>query len=219
MSDCDCHHTSRNITQASLKDVILLGSTLIAAYLEQASQFAHLVAGSFPNSPSFSLSSGCCNIPETSCPPYCACEIEWEAREGEHLTANIRVTNTAREGRAFQFVPSPFQGPGNPAAPLTVSPPGAELQSGQSVYVPVQFLPDQSFQPGQTYHAELLLIGAYEERVCIVFRPLCNQQSECDVRMGEPPVRRRAHNWYDHFQCAEPCFPSTRTNPPTRPPQ
>ena len=215
MSPCDCHTTSQNKVQSALTDVLMLGPTLMAAYLEQAGQFVRLVAGSFPGSPSLGLLAGCCRIPETSCPPRCACEINWEGRQGEHLTANIRVTNTSGEERAFQFVPAPFQGPGNPVAALTVAPASAVLAAGQSIYLIVQFVPDQTFAPGQNYHADLLLQGVYEERVCFAFKPLCNQQSECDVKMGEPPIRLRAHNWYSHFQCAEPCFPTPKRTPPT----
>jgi hypothetical protein len=126
---------------------------------------------------------------------------------GEHLKSTIRVTNTARTTRAFNFTATSFHGPGNPQTLMTVSPATANLAPGQSILLNVTFTPNQVFQLGQTYHGEVVIRGAYEQCVCFEFTALPEGHVECEVEQGDPPVRIRKHDWYDHFQCVEPCFP------------
>jgi hypothetical protein len=212
MSKCTVRHTPRNNNQAAIDKIALLGSELMTASLEQAGQIlrvtSNLLAGGLSDLSS-SKRSACCGIPETDCPPRCACEVHWEASPGEHLRSTIRVTNTSeKQTRNFQFTATAFQGPGNPQVRLTVSPSSATLEPGQSALVTAEFTPTDAFQPGQTYKAEVLIEGAYEQCVCFEFEPLREMQAECEVKQGDPPTQLRAHQWFDHFQCAEPCFPA-----------
>jgi hypothetical protein len=213
-----------------LKDVVLLGPHLMAATLEHAGRFVRLTSnmlvGRFPHHHHHehhhdehhhhehdehhhhsAEHSCCCEIPETHCPPRCVCEIKWQGRAGEQLKSSIRVTNTSKKPRSFHFTANSFQGPGNPQTPLTLSQANANLGPGQSTFINVSFTPNQVFQPGQTYHAEVLIKGAYEQCVCFEFTALREGHVDCEVEQGDPPIRVKAHQWYDHFQCAEPCFP------------
>ena len=207
-----------------LKDVVLLGPRLMAACLEQAGRLVRLASnalvGRYPDHHHHdphqhphhhaSEDSCCCEIPERHCPPRCVCEIQWEGSPGEHLKSRIRVTNTSNTPRNFQFTATKFHGPGNPQAPLTLSPASATLQPAQSTLINVTFAPNQAFQPGQTYHAEVLIRGAYEQCVCFDFTAFREGHAACEVEQGDPPIRIRKHEWYDHFQCTEPCSPSDK---------
>lgn len=228
-------HPHHDRPRAGFKDVVLLGPHLMAASLEQAGRLvrltSNLLVGRFPQRHHHhhdccgehhhehhhhhsSRHSCCCEIPETHCPPRCVCEIHWEAGPGEPLKATIRVTNTANKPRIFQFEATSFQGPGNPQVQMTVSPANANLAAGQSTVVTVTFTPNQVFQPGQTYHGEVLIKGAYEQCVCFEFTALREGHVECEVEQGDPPLRIRKHDWYDHFQCVEPCFPVEKSDVP-----
>lgn len=211
MSKHAVHHPPRKNPQGPLMNVVLLGPQLMAASLEEAGRFVRLTSHLISDLPAFKRSSCCCEIPETHCPPRCVCEIHWEASPGEHLKSTIRVTNaSATHARNFQFNATSFQGPGNPSVPLAVAPPNATLQPGQSTFITAQFTPTAAFQPGETYHAEVLIQGAYEQCVCFQFTPIREGHAECEVAQGDPPTRLRAHQWYDHFQCSEPCFPARK---------
>jgi hypothetical protein len=203
--------TVRNkLSQLDLGNLAAIGPRLMAASITQAGQVvrfgSNLLSAALSAMPATARGTGCCNIPETDCPPRCVCEIEWRASAGENLKASIRVTNSSKQQtRLFQFSAVPFSGPGNPQAPLTLSPTDATLAPGQSTVISVDFTPTPAFQPGQTYEAEVLIRGAYEQAVCIVFIPEGASYAQCSVEQGDPPVSLRAHQWYDHFQCVEPC--------------
>jgi hypothetical protein len=211
MSTYSTGHAPRNPSTSDLFDLALIGPKLISASLEQATEMLRLgpriAAGVWPSFSSGRHSSCCCEIPEKHCPPCCACDIEWECCPGESLKAVVRVTNSsAHHQRAFQFTQKPFVVNGSPA-PLTISPAGATLAPGQTTVVTVEFTPTSAFEPGQSYKAELLITGAYEQCVCFTLTLRRHCHAECDVHQGDPPVHIRPHQWYDHFQCTEPCFP------------
>ena len=197
--------------QGAITNLVLLGPKLLSISLSQAAQFveqsSELLASSLPNlSPSKRV--GCCEIPETHCPPRCVCEICWEACYGERREATVRVTNSSpKQTRTFEFEATPFQGPANPGLSPKVSPASATLKPGESVTVTLEFAPTDAFQSGQTYSAEVLIKGAYEQCVCVRLKVYSCKQGHCEVCQGDPPVRIRAHQWYDHFQCIEPCYP------------
>ena len=154
------------------------------------------------------LPKNCCEIPETECPPRCVCEIRWKACQGGAVQATVQVTNTGSATRNFVFSATPFSGPGNPTAAIQVSPQTATVAPNTSVNVAVSFSVPADFQSGSQYTAELRVYGAYEQCVCIILDiepPTSCAPERCEVRAGDIPVRIRAHNWYDHFQCTEPC--------------
>jgi hypothetical protein len=146
-----------------------------------------------------------CDIPETECPPHCVCDIEWRACRGQQLKATIQVRNTARVARPFTFTATPFQGPGNPNVAVDVAPPNAGLKPNQTVVVTVTFTVSPEFQADQFYYGEVLITGAYEQCVRLLLHIRPDVTPHCVVEQGEIPTRIRAHRWYDHFQCEEPC--------------
>ena len=44
---------------------------------------------------------GCCEIPETTCPPYCVCELGLEGARGDEVAGTITVTNTRKTAQVF----------------------------------------------------------------------------------------------------------------------
>lgn len=163
---------------------------------------------------------GRCDIPETKCPPYCVCQINWEAARGEHLRATIRVTNTGKQTRLFTFQAASFQGPsGDTGVVPSLSPTTDTLDPNQSVVVQVGLDVGEQFQPGGSYSTEAKIQGLYEQCVQLKLHVRPEHTPHCEVQQGEIPTRIRAHHWYDHFQCEEPCFEPVRQQPsPNEPP-
>ncbi len=159
-----------------------------------------------------------CDIPETECPPHCVCEIEWHACPQEKLQATIQVTNISKVARVFHFTATPVQGPGNPATPIQLTPASANLAPKQSVTVSAVLPMNNQFQPGQTYTAEVLINGAYEQCVRVTIHVDPEERPHCTVEQGEIPTRIRAHRWYDHFQCSEQCEEPSHTHSGTKVP-
>ncbi len=152
----------------------------------------------------------CCEIPETECPPRCVCDIRWKSCPGGTVKGVIKVTNTGSATRNFTFNATPFSGPGNPKAAIQVSPSSASLPPGAFVNVAVTFTVTEDFHSGGQYTAEFQVYGAYEQcvRLTLDIEPATGKEcprEHCEVRAGDLPVRIRAHQWYDHFQCTEPC--------------
>lgn len=191
-----------------------LGPQLVSLSAKTTRDFlqtsSDLITASLPKIEIPKLPKNCCEIPETECPPRCVCEIRWKACQGGAVQANVQVTNTGSATRNFVFSATPFSGPGNPSAAIQVSPPTATLAPNTSVNVAVSFSVPADFQSGSQYTAELRVYGAYEQCVRIILdvEPSTAKNcapERCEVRAGDLPVRIRAHNWYDHFQCTEPC--------------
>lgn len=160
-----------------------------------------------------------CTIPEADCPPRCVCEITWEATRGEKLRCTVRVTNTSAKARTFTIAATGFTGPAGSAAGPDVSPQQLQLAGGGSGLVDAGFAVPDELQDGE-YVAEIVVRGAYEQCVCVLLHvtskqkcPPGNPSCRCEVRQGDPPVRVRAHHWYDHFQCSEPCPSPERRDP------
>jgi len=194
----------------SIADLLLLGPKLVASFLQTAAQLlgqsSELLV---KNMRGFALPgfSGCCDIPETDCPPRCVCELHFEARPGDARTATVRVTNRSPQARNFSFFARPFQTASGPV-PVTVTPANSQLAPNASVVLKVSFTAASAFQLGQIYGAELLIHGAYEQCVCLTCEVPCERTEHCEVEQGDLPKRIRAHQWQDHFQCEEPCFPA-----------
>jgi hypothetical protein len=163
--------------------------------------------GMLPNV-KFGRDASCCEIPETECPPHCVCEFHWKAQQGSTVQANIQVTNTGSATRNFTFTATPFTGPGNVSSSIQLSPPSANLAPQQSVTVAASLVLTQDFQPGARYTSEVHIDGAYQPAVCVTLDVQPATCEQCNVQAGDPPVRIRAHHWYDHFQCEEPCLPA-----------
>lgn len=155
-----------------------------------------------------------CGIPETECPPYCVCQIDWEGTRGGQLHATIRLTNTGKEGRHFAFEAGPFQGSsGDTGVVPSLSPSVLTLHPNESGVVNVSVEVGEQFQPGGDYGTEVKIRGLYEQCVRLRLRVRPEQKPHCEVQQGEIPRRIRAHHWYDHFQCEELCFEPIRRQP------
>lgn len=149
-----------------------------------------------------------CEIPETECPPRCPCEIFWKASRGECLVCRLRVTNTSCDRRRIELEATPFESSCEPGgAQVDLEPREAELAPGESVTVTGRLTVGDELQPGELYHAEIRIRSDHEQCVRIKLWVEHDCVAHCDIEHGEAPVRLRAHHWYDHFQCAEPCSP------------
>ncbi|MGH7499351.1 MAG: hypothetical protein ACREL3_10925 [Gemmatimonadales bacterium] len=204
----------------ALLSLLSIGPRLMTLSMENAFAFmqqaSDLVRPALPAAPLPSLRSilqprGMCDIPETDCPPRCVCDIRWEATRGETLRCTIAVTNTSKVARTFQLSATPFMGADSKAA-IALAPHTLQLAGGQSGVVAGTFTVPEEFPTGH-YEAEILIKGAYEQCVRVSLQVCREQHCTCRVFQGDPPVRIRAHRWYDHFQCEEPCEPIGRHDP------
>ena len=165
-----------------------------------------------------------CAIPETECPPRCVCEVTWEASPGETPSLTVRVTNSSKSKRDFQLHATPFAGPGGSPGTISLSPSSLTLEAGHAGVVSAKFtvpnVPDvlEGDYDAEIVVKEAVVKGAYEQCVRVRLRVQCKktcgeEHCTCDVVLGDPPVRIRAHRWYDHFQCTEPCVEEARQQP------
>jgi hypothetical protein len=188
--------------------LLTLSADSARSFLEAASGLA---TATLPKVELARFPEPCCEIPETPCPPRCVCEIHWRVCPGSTVHADIQVTNTGSQPRHFTFSAGPFSGPGNPPAKIQLSTQSAHLGRHDSVTVGASLTVTADFQAGAQYVAEVRIVGAYEQCVRIVLDVAsagaivdCGPR-RCEVSAGDLPVRIRAHRWYDHFQCTEPC--------------
>ena len=161
---------------------------------------------------------GCCDIPEQDCPPRCVCEIRWEGVPGGELACTLRITNASAKTRTFDLTGTELTGPAGTLAAPTVTPAQLTLTSGRSGLAQATLVLPMTAAAGD-YEGELLIQGAYEQSACVRVAVAgaktcgCGQREcrcgrqycACEVVQGDPPVRIRAHHWYDHFQCTELC--------------
>jgi hypothetical protein len=191
---------------------------LVTLSLEGASEFMKQSSSFFLAAlPKLASSGGatCCDIPETSCPPRCTRTIEWEGSAGEELRTVIKVVNTSKAALAFTFSSNPFTNAAGLQLPVEVSPASATLNPGASATVLASFtVTDAVALGGPLEEAEVLIQGAYTQRVCLKLQAQANKAAHCVVEQGDPPVRIRAHEWWDHFQCTEPCVTDVTVAPP-----
>ncbi len=148
-----------------------------------------------------------CAIPETDCPPRCVCELRWEAQPHETVRGTLRVVNTGQQRRQFTFAATNLTSDGldSGVAP-SLAPSAADLAPQEAVTAQVSIPLRQGFETGRTYRGEILVRGLYEQCVRVAVQVEPEPRPHCEVRQGEIPVRVRAHRWYHHFQCEEPCF-------------
>ncbi|MDQ3697827.1 MAG: hypothetical protein M3373_07355 [Gemmatimonadota bacterium] len=202
----------------TLAELAALGPKLMTLSFESARDFARqasaMLGPAMPKMPAMPSMrrAGMCDIPESECPPRCVCEIGWEASPGETLRCTIRVTNTSKGERPFTLEATPFAGPGDSPGTVTLTPASLTVGGGQSAIVTATFTVPQTIAPGD-YESEIFVRGAYEQCVRVTLGVQRQAHCSCDVEQGDPPLRIRAHHWYDHFQCGEPCAPASRRQP------
>ncbi len=204
-----------------LRSVAVLPMTTIPAYQSAASS----LGAAMPSYPSLMPSvsammpkTTCCEIPETACPPRCVCVIAWHAARGEDVKATIALTNTANKAQVFDIAATTFEGPsGDTGVAATVAPASVNLNANQSATITVTLHVSDTFETGNAYTAEVTLTGQYEQCVQLSLTVCTKRTHHCTVRQGDIPTHIRAHRWYDHFQCEEPCFEPATPRDPSRP--
>lgn len=205
----------QELAQLGPKLMLDLAPKLLTLSADSARSFLDAATGlataTLPKIEISRLQDPCCEIPETPCPPRCVCEIRWKACPGSTVHADIQVTNTGSQPRGFAFSASAFSGPGNPTTKIQLSTQSASLPRHDSVTLGVNVTVGSELQAGAQYVAEVRIVGTYEQCVRIVLDVAssgamvdCGPR-RCEVAAGDLPVRIRAHRWYDHFQCTEPC--------------
>lgn len=159
-----------------------------------------------------------CEIPEVDCPPRCVCEISWNVSPAEKVKCAIRITNTSKKARRFVVDAVPFKDADGTIAKIVFEPDILRLNAGETGTVKASMCVPSEFEHGK-YYTEILVKGAYEQCIKVSLDIQCEEQCVCEISQGEIPQRVRAHRWYDHFQCVEPCFePSDEKQPPKVPP-
>ncbi|PYV63155.1 MAG: hypothetical protein DMG97_38450 [Acidobacteria bacterium] len=195
MSTANMQCTDKNDLASTAADLAELSTRMLTLSLNNAAEFMKQSSAFWMSAFSrFDLSKmgGCrCDIPEKDCPPRCVCKMNWKAARGERLNALIKVTNLSNQARNFVLV---------------------FLQSGESISVKAELTVTELFQVGTVYDSEVVITGAYEQCVCLTLCVDPESVCHCSVEQGDPPVRVRAHQWYDHFQCVEPCGPARTPN-------
>lgn len=212
MSTVNMQCTDKNDLASTAADFAELSTRMLTLSLNNAAEFMKQSSAFWMSAFSrFDLSKMggcCCDIPEKDCPPRCVCKVNWKAARGERLNAVIRVTNRSNQARNFVFHAKPFTGGGKELPGPTVTPTTVFLQSGESISVKAELTVTELFQVGTVYDSEVVITGAYEQCVCLTLCVDPESVCHCSVEQGDPPVRVRAHQWYDHFQCVEPCGPA-----------
>jgi hypothetical protein len=197
-----------------MNSYLTLGRKLMATYMEGVQRSL----ATLPDLPDFSAYSklpswpGSCDIPTTDCPPYCICELRWEACEGEKLVGYVEIKNTGDDNVQFHFAPEAFRNNNQPTEiKAQVDKPTVPLKPNESEKVTVTVnLSDHAIHFDSRYYAEMKVIGRYEQCVKLEFTAKRKSLPYCFIEHGEIPTRIVPHHWYHHFQCEELCFKPVR---------
>jgi hypothetical protein len=208
-----------------LRSMAVLPMTTLPALQSAASSMtaampavASSASSMMPSVSSMMPKTTCCEIPETACPPRCVCVIAWHAARGEDVKATITLTNTAKTAQAYSIAATTFEGPsGDTGVKATVAPASVNLPPNQSATITVTLNVSDTFETGHAYAAEVTITGKYEQCVQLQLTVTPRKAHHCEVRQGEIPTHIRAHRWYDHFQCEEPCFEPATPRSPNQP--
>ena len=153
-----------------------------------------------------------CQIPETDCPPYCVCTLEWDARQDSKTSGTINVMNTGKQEVNFKLAADNFRSGSNDSGIRPhLSPDTFTLAPGATQTVAVAIVIGKGFDAGDLYETEGKVRGRYEQCVRLRLTVRSNPKPHCEVEHGEIPRHIKAHHWYDHFQCEELCFEPVRT--------
>jgi hypothetical protein len=202
--------------QPSFDELLTSFSKLLAASIDSTRVLLQQAAAVLPRAPGLPMpgTRDMCAIPETECPPRCVCEVTWRAAPGETPGLAIRVRNASKAARTFALSATPFTGAGGSPGKIALAPTSLSLPPGESGLVDAT-LTVPNVAPGD-YEAEIVVRGAYEQCVRVTLevrgeKACGDERCLCEVVQGEPPVRIRAHHWYDHFQCTERCVEPRRS--------
>jgi len=179
-----------------------LGQPLLDAYFKGLSE-------TLPNLTEMAKKS--CEIPETECPPYCVCDMEWDACEGGKISGAINIVNTGKDAVNFKLKADNFRSKTDDSGTKPqLSPDSFNLAPGATQTTSVSVVVGNGFDPGDLYETQVKVRGRYEQCVRLRMTVRRNLKPHCEVEHGEIPRRLVAHNWHDHFQCEELCFEPVR---------
>ncbi len=193
---------------ADMKNFTDLGGKLLALSMDSSLKFLRAAMDIITPAMSTAKIPGLravCDIPETDCPPRCVCDINWDACRGEHRQHAIRVTNTADDPVEFRLKATPFSGLTGGSEGILLKPDRLTLKPRESGLFMAEFLVPEEAPSGE-FRAEILVQGKYEQCIRVNLTISSPKQCVCEISQGDIPMRIRAHHWYDHFQCVEPCF-------------
>jgi hypothetical protein len=131
--------------------------------------------------------------------------LHWEIDRGVSPSAKVTLRNTGKTTSTFNVDATTLVGVDAPSARVTVTPSSLRLGADQSSVVRLELVDTASLSPSQTYECDLVVKGFYSQRIAIVTSVLADASCPVLVELGDPPTHVRAHHWYDHFQCTEPC--------------
>jgi hypothetical protein len=148
-----------------------------------------------------------CRIPETECPPYCACTLDWTMAPGDTRVGHIQIKNTSNEFISYSLAATPLEScEGRTETTPQLEPSAGQVEPGKSLHVQVSVTADKGWRRGDTYESQIKIRGKYERCVCVQVEVACAPEACCKVEMGEIPKSVHADNWTKHFQCTELCF-------------
>lgn len=148
-----------------------------------------------------------CQIPETECPPYCACTLDWTIAPGDTRVGHIQIKNTSKAYISYSLAATPLEScEGTTETTPQLEPSSGQVAPGESLHVQVSLTADKSWRRGDIYESEIKIRGKYERCVCVHVEVACAQEACCKVEMGDIPKSVHADNWTKHFQCTELCF-------------
>ncbi len=141
-------------------------------------------------------------------PPTVKTAIRWEIDRGVVPQAAISVYNLGKSSCTFNFEATPLLGPDHPTATVVLTPSSMQLGPGQNTVVRVKLQDSLTLTAGQAYDSDIVIHGFYQQRIelCTYVEP--DASGYVEVEQGEAPTHRRAHHWYDHFQCTDACRPA-----------
>ena len=150
---------------------------------------------------------GGCQIPETECPPYCACTLDWTMAPGDTRVGHIQIKNTSNESISYSLAAAALKSCERTTQTIPqLKPNSGRVAPGESLHVEVSLTADKSWRAGESYESEIKIRGKYERCVCVRVEMACAQEACCRIEMGEIPKRVHADSWTKHFQCTELCF-------------
>ena len=132
-------------------------------------------------------------------------KLNWSIQRGMEAEAQLVLRNLGEGGHTFHIESTPWVGIDADAAALELSTDALHLSGGERGVVQLRLKNSQSFRPCQTYHCEIVVRGYQEQRVQLSCKVERDPSAHLEIEQGEAPQRVRAHHWYDHFQCTEPC--------------
>lgn len=140
--------------------------------------------------------------------------IDWKIDRGVVPEAQVALRNAGNAAQNFRIEATPWLGPDGAAASLAISTHTIDLGPAESTMIDLRMLNTQALRPGQEYQCELVVRGFHEQRLAVRCMVHQDPNGYVEVSQGELPTRIRAHHWYDHFQCTEPCVTGS-SNPKT----